>query len=191
MQKNASGRWISVTKSLPACFLCSAYLLKLKKLKRTTLFFLKNPKVFASSLTGDCAITNSGSSFPNTTSVFCRISSGMTYGVNFASIYCASKPVTGVSGSLHTSCVNPSGIPSIIIHSIGRSVMATICELYSCNISTALGESISSVIFFPIFSITLRMFLFLLGDVASLSICFIPTNESSELIFLPIIGSRK
>lgn len=39
MQKSASGRWISVTKSLPACFLCSAYLLKLKKLKRTTLFF--------------------------------------------------------------------------------------------------------------------------------------------------------
>ena len=38
MQKSASGRWISVTKSLPACFLCSAYLLKLKKLKRTTLF---------------------------------------------------------------------------------------------------------------------------------------------------------
>lgn len=42
MQKNASGRWISVTKSLPACFLCSAYLLKLKKLKRTTLFLFKN-----------------------------------------------------------------------------------------------------------------------------------------------------
>lgn len=41
MQKNASERWIFVTKSLPAYFLCSAYLLKLKKLKRTTLFFLK------------------------------------------------------------------------------------------------------------------------------------------------------
>ena len=31
-------------------------------------------------------IANSGSSFPNTTSVFCRISSGITYGLNFASI---------------------------------------------------------------------------------------------------------
>lgn len=41
MQKNASKRWIFVAKSLPVCFLCSAYLLKLKKLKRTTLFFLK------------------------------------------------------------------------------------------------------------------------------------------------------
>lgn len=39
MQKNASKRWIFVTKSLPAYFLCSAYLLKLKKLKRTTLFY--------------------------------------------------------------------------------------------------------------------------------------------------------
>ena len=28
-----------IAKSLPVCFLCSAYLLKLKKLKRTTLFF--------------------------------------------------------------------------------------------------------------------------------------------------------
>lgn len=46
MQKSASGRWISVTKSLPACFLCSAYLLKLKKLKRTTLFFLKRSRAF-------------------------------------------------------------------------------------------------------------------------------------------------
>ena len=46
MQKNASGRWISVTKSLPACFLCSAYLLKLKKLKRTTLFFRKKVPTF-------------------------------------------------------------------------------------------------------------------------------------------------
>ncbi len=44
MQKNASGRWISVTKSLPAYFLCSAYLLKLKKLKRTTLFYTSNSR---------------------------------------------------------------------------------------------------------------------------------------------------
>lgn len=43
MQKNASKRWIFVAKSLPVCFLCSAYLLKLKKLKRTTLFFKKKP----------------------------------------------------------------------------------------------------------------------------------------------------
>lgn len=46
MQKSASGRWISVTKSLPACFLCSAYLLKLKKLKRTTLFFHPRSRAF-------------------------------------------------------------------------------------------------------------------------------------------------
>ena len=43
MQKSASKRWIFVTLSLPAYFLSSDYLLTIKRLKKTTLFFKKRP----------------------------------------------------------------------------------------------------------------------------------------------------